>query len=50
MTLEESATIMVAIFASWEEENLGRLLKLMQEFLLSESTRHSSQEKGITFF
>lgn len=46
MTLENSATMMDAIFASEEEENRGRLLKLMQEFLLSESSKHSAQEKG----
>lgn len=46
MTLESSATMMDAIFSSQEEENKGRLLKLMQEFLVSESTKHSAQEKG----
>lgn len=38
--------MMDAIFASPEEDNRGRLLKLMQEFLVSESTKHSVQEKG----
>ena len=46
MTLESSATMMDAIFAEEEEENRGRLLKLMQEFLLSESSKHSALEKG----
>ncbi|KAH8114301.1 hypothetical protein DFH11DRAFT_1508962 [Phellopilus nigrolimitatus] len=47
MTLESSATMMDAIFESPEEENRGRLLKLMQEFLVAESTKHSVQEKGL---
>ncbi|TDL22099.1 hypothetical protein BD410DRAFT_770589 [Rickenella mellea] len=46
MTLDSSATMMDAIFASPEEDNRGRLLKLMQEFLVSESEKHSHQEKG----
>lgn len=46
MTLESSATMMDAIFASSEEDNRGRLLKLMQEFLIAESSKHSAQEKG----
>src|ERR1700733_1087249 len=47
MTLESSATIMDAIFASPEEEGRGRLLKIMQEFLVSESSKHSAKEKGM---
>ncbi|KAI5117240.1 hypothetical protein M0805_001558 [Coniferiporia weirii] len=47
MTLESSATMMDAIFASQEEENRGRLLKLMQDFLVSESNKHSAQDKEL---
>lgn len=47
MTLESSATMMDAIFASPEEDNRGRLLKLMQDFLLAEASKHSLQEKGV---
>ncbi|EJC97952.1 uncharacterized protein FOMMEDRAFT_114738 [Fomitiporia mediterranea MF3/22] len=46
MTLESSATMMDAIFASSEEDNRGRLLRLMQEFLVSESAKHSAQQGG----
>lgn len=47
MTLDRSATIMDAIFASPDEESRGRLLRIMQEFLVSEATKHSTKEKGI---
>lgn len=47
MTLEQSATIMDAIFASPDEESRGRLLKIMQEFLVSEAAKHSAKEKGL---
>lgn len=50
MTLESSATMMDAIFASDEWENRGRLLKLLQEFLLSEATKHAALEKGIATY
>lgn len=46
MTLEQSATIMDAIFVSTEIEGRARLLKIMQDFLLSESAKHSAKEKG----
>jgi hypothetical protein len=46
MTLETSATIMDAIFTSPDEEARGRLLKIMQDFLITESTKQSAQEKG----
>jgi cohesin loading factor subunit SCC2 len=46
MTLESSAMIMDATFASQEEEGRARLLKIMQEFLVSESTKHSQKEKN----
>lgn len=46
MTLESSAMIMDATFASQEEEGRARLLKIMQEFLVSEAAKHTQKEKG----
>jgi len=40
--------IMDATFASQEEESRARLLKIMQEFLLSEAAKHAQKEKGKT--
>ncbi len=34
------------IFASEDEEARGRLLKIMQEFLVSEAEKHAAKEKG----
>jgi cohesin loading factor subunit SCC2 len=48
MTLESSAMIMDATFASQEEEGRARLLKIMQEFLVSEATKHAQKEKNKT--
>jgi len=48
MTLDSSAMIMDATFASQEEESRARLLKIMQEFLLSEAAKHAQKEKGKT--
>ncbi|KAH9175682.1 hypothetical protein EDB89DRAFT_2135583 [Lactarius sanguifluus] len=48
MTLESSAMIMDATFASQEEEGRARLLKIMQEFLMSEAAKHTQKEKGKT--
>ncbi|EDR13190.1 uncharacterized protein LACBIDRAFT_292430 [Laccaria bicolor S238N-H82] len=45
MTMESSAVIMDAIFASPEEEGRSRLLKIMQDFLISEASKHSAKEK-----
>jgi cohesin loading factor subunit SCC2 len=45
MTLESSAMIMDATFASQEEEGRARLLKIMQEFLVSEATKDAQKEK-----
>ncbi|KAK0464696.1 uncharacterized protein EV420DRAFT_1725943 [Desarmillaria tabescens] len=45
MTEERSASIMDEIFQSGSEETQGRLLKLLQEFLVSEAAKHSSKEK-----
>lgn len=46
MTLESSAMIMDATFASQEEEGRARLLKIMQEFLMSEAAKHTQKEKS----
>ncbi|EMD39745.1 hypothetical protein CERSUDRAFT_150412 [Gelatoporia subvermispora B] len=46
MTAEHSANIMDAIFASPEEEAHGRLLKILQDFLVSEAAKHSAKEKA----
>lgn len=46
MTLERSAGIMDAIFASSDEESRGRLLRIMQDFLVSEAAKHAEQRKG----
>ncbi|CCM06130.1 uncharacterized protein FIBRA_08379 [Fibroporia radiculosa] len=46
MTTDASANIMDAIFASPEEEARGRLLKIMQEFLMSEAAKHAAKEKA----
>ena len=37
--------IMDAPFASQEEEGRARLLKIMQEFLVSEATKNAQKEK-----
>ncbi|KAG8214779.1 hypothetical protein J3R82DRAFT_9915 [Butyriboletus roseoflavus] len=46
MTLERSAGIMDAIFNSCDEESRGRLLRIMQDFLVSEAAKHAEQRKG----
>ncbi|KAF8133417.1 hypothetical protein EV363DRAFT_1470656 [Boletus edulis] len=46
MTLERSAGIMDAIFASPDEDSRGRLLRIMQEFLVSEAAKHAEHLKG----
>lgn len=47
MTMDRSAVIMDDIFASSDEERRGRLLKIIQEFLMSESAKHSAKQKGM---
>jgi cohesin loading factor subunit SCC2 len=47
MTLGRSAIIMDEIFASPEEEGRGRLLKIIQDFLVSEAAKHIAKEKGM---
>lgn len=49
MTLERSAGIMDAIFTSSDEESRGRLLRIMQDFLVAEATKHAEQRKGESF-
>jgi cohesin loading factor subunit SCC2 len=46
MTLESSAMIMDATFMSQEEEGRARLLKIMQDFLVSEAAKHAHKEKS----
>lgn len=46
MTAEPSAKIMDAIFSSPAEETRGRLLKILQDFLIAEATKHAANEKG----
>lgn len=50
MTKEESSKIMDQIFQAPDEEGKGRLLRIMQEFLVSESEKHTAMEKGQLFF
>ncbi|KAF5376813.1 hypothetical protein D9757_008902 [Collybiopsis confluens] len=45
MTLERSATIMDEIFAANDYDGKARLLKIIQDFLVSESIKHSQSEK-----
>ncbi|KAF8889236.1 hypothetical protein CPB85DRAFT_1441418 [Mucidula mucida] len=45
MTLEESARIMDDIFGSTDVETRGRLLRILQDFLISEAIKHSTKEK-----
>ena len=48
MTAEPSAKIMDAIFLSPAEEARGRLLKILQDFLVAEAAKHAANEKGMT--
>ncbi|TFK69516.1 protein rad9 [Pluteus cervinus] len=45
MTKDRSAIIMDAIFNSPEQEGRARLLKIMQDFLLSEAAKHATAVK-----
>ncbi|KAI0823297.1 hypothetical protein BC628DRAFT_1504458 [Trametes gibbosa] len=47
MTAEPSAKIMDAIFSSPIEEARGRLLKILQDFLMSEAAKHAANEKAV---
>ncbi len=46
MTAEPSAKIMDDIFTSPVEETRGRLLKILQDFLMAEAAKHAANEKG----
>jgi cohesin loading factor subunit SCC2 len=46
MIAESSAEVMDAIFQSREEDARGRLLKIMQDFLFSQVTKHVEGQKG----
>ncbi|EJF61054.1 hypothetical protein DICSQDRAFT_170603 [Dichomitus squalens LYAD-421 SS1] len=46
MTAEPSAKIMDAIFSSSSEEARGRLLKILQDFLVTEAAKHAANEKA----
>lgn len=46
MTAEPSAVVMDAIFAAPEEEGRARLLRILQDFLVSEAAKHAAKEKG----
>jgi hypothetical protein len=48
MTLERSASIMDDIFHSSDLESHGRLLRIMHDFLVSESTKHHEDQKGLS--
>ncbi|KAJ7065085.1 hypothetical protein B0H15DRAFT_872762, partial [Mycena belliarum] len=45
MTQERSSVIMDDIFSSPDEDRRGRLLKIIQEFLISEAAKHSAKQK-----
>lgn len=45
LTAEPSSQIMDAIFASDDEDAQGRLLKIMQDFLVAEADKHAAKEK-----
>ncbi|KAJ3735912.1 protein rad9 [Lentinula guzmanii] len=45
MTLDQSTMIMDNVFASDDPDAKARMLKIIQEFLVSESVKHSQQEK-----
>lgn len=46
MTRPQSATMMDAVFSSSDEDAKGRLLKIMQGFLISECEKHATLQKG----
>ena len=53
LTAEASSRIMDDIFSSSDEDARGRLLKIMQDFLVSESEKHAAVQKeksGQKFF
>jgi cohesin loading factor subunit SCC2 len=50
MTAEDSASVMDDIFTSPDEESRGRLLKIIQDFLLSQAAKNTSKERSNPFF
>ncbi|KAF8215671.1 armadillo-type protein [Mycena galopus ATCC 62051] len=46
-TQERSAVIMDEIFSSPDEDRRGRLLKIIQDFLISEAAKHSAKLKDV---
>ena len=52
LTAEASSRIMDDIFSSSDEDARGRLLKIMQDFLVSEAEKHAAiqKEKGMSDF
>ncbi|KAJ6466251.1 hypothetical protein C8R45DRAFT_1021008 [Mycena sanguinolenta] len=47
MTMERSAVVMDEIFSSSDEDRRGRLLKIIQDFLISEAAKHSAKLKDV---
>lgn len=47
MTMERSSSIMDDIFHSSDLESHGRLLRIMHDFLISESAKHHEEQKGL---
>ncbi|KAJ7211043.1 hypothetical protein B0H12DRAFT_389308 [Mycena haematopus] len=47
MTMERSAVVMDEIFSSSDEDRRARLLKIIQEFLISEAAKHSAKLKDV---
>ena len=47
MTNPNSATMMDEIFASGDVDSRSRLLRLFQDFLVSESTKHDALKRGM---
>jgi len=48
MTLDQSTSIMDDIFHSPDLESRGRLLRIMHDFLVSESAKHHEEQKGLS--
>ncbi|KAF5337499.1 hypothetical protein D9758_013605 [Tetrapyrgos nigripes] len=48
MVMDSSAQIMDSVFGSSDEEERGRMLKIMQDFLNAEATKHAAKEKEMT--
>ena len=46
MTNENSAELMDSVFASPDLDLRARLLRIIQDFLMSESSKFMAQEKG----